>query len=278
MARTGLTLCAVAIAALVLAGCEDGALKLPGTGNDTATQSAGNVGGDGESITLVERDVEAPDVFQMTERGVWDGRPSLGGVWVAHPDVGDPERVIIRNPDAGTFVIGALFRREREQAGPPLQVSSDAAQALELVAGQPTQLNVTALRREEVAEGAQADDGPAAPDGIETQSLDDAPVADATPETAAAQAAESPASPAPAQSDLDRPYIQIGIFSVEDNAAATGERMREAGLVPNLHEEETQGQTFWRLTVGPARNAQERDALLDTVKEMGFNDAYFAAR
>lgn len=278
MARTGLTLCAVAITALVLAGCEDGALKLPGMGDDSATGSAGNAGADGESITLVERDVEAPDVFQMTERGVWDGRPSLGGVWVAHPDVGDPERVIIRNPDAGTFVIGALFRREREQAGPPLQVSSDAAQALELVAGQPTQLNVTALRREEVAEGAQADDdGAAAPDDIETQSLDDAPVADATPETAA-QAQAAPTPPAPAQSDLDRPYIQIGIFSVEDNATATGERMRETGLVPNLHEEESQGQTFWRLTVGPARNAQERDALLETVKEMGFNDAYFAAR
>lgn len=275
MARTGFTLCAVSIAALVLAGCEDGALKLPGTDDDTPSRDAG--AGNGESITLVERDVEAPDVFQLTERGLWDGRPSLGGVWVAHPDVGDPERVIIRNPDAGTFVIGALFRREREQAGPPLQVSSDAAQALELVAGQPTELNVTALRREEVAEDADPDTAEAA---IETASLDDAPVADATPDAADQpdEAAATPATPAPVQSDLDRPYIQIGIFSVEENASATGERMREAGLLPNLHEEESQGQAFWRVTVGPARNARERDALLETVKEMGFNDAYFAAR
>ena len=43
---------------------------------------------------LVERDVEAPGVFQVTEAGLWDGRPSLGGVWVAHPDVTEPERVI----------------------------------------------------------------------------------------------------------------------------------------------------------------------------------------
>ena len=42
------------------------------------------------SVKLVERDVEAPDAFQVTEKGLWDGRPSLGGVWVAHPSVKDP--------------------------------------------------------------------------------------------------------------------------------------------------------------------------------------------
>ena len=98
----------------------------------------------------VEQDVEAPDVFSVTEAGLWDGRPSLGGVWVAHPDVKDPERVIIRNQDNGKFVVGALFRREREIPGPRLQISSDAAAALGILAGSPSQLNVTALRREEV--------------------------------------------------------------------------------------------------------------------------------
>jgi hypothetical protein len=34
---------------------------------------------------LAERDVEAPEVFDVTDAGLWDGRPSLGGVWVAHP-------------------------------------------------------------------------------------------------------------------------------------------------------------------------------------------------
>jgi hypothetical protein len=42
---------------------------------------------------LAERDVEAPEVFDVTDAGLWDGRPSLGGVWVAHPDATDPERV-----------------------------------------------------------------------------------------------------------------------------------------------------------------------------------------
>ena len=49
-------------------------------------------------MKLVDRDVEAPDVFQVSDQALWDGRPSLGGVWVASPDAVDPERVILRNP------------------------------------------------------------------------------------------------------------------------------------------------------------------------------------
>lgn len=127
-----------------------------------AAGSAGRRGGSAEGVAgtadaapatqLVETDVEAPDVFQATDQGLWDGRPSLGGIWVAHPDVASPERVVIRNRDNGQFVIGALFRRERDNPGPPIQVSSDAAEALGMLAGAPATLDVTALRREEVAD------------------------------------------------------------------------------------------------------------------------------
>ena len=88
-------------------------------------------------------------------------RPSLGGVWVAHADATDPERVIIRNTETGRFVIGALFRRERENPGPPVQISSDAAAALDILAGAPTTVQVIALRREEApdAEAPDADAG-----------------------------------------------------------------------------------------------------------------------
>jgi hypothetical protein len=77
-----------------------------------------------QNVQLVERDVEAP--FQVTEAGLWDGRPSLGGVG-SPIRRREPERVIIRNQTNGTFVIGALFRRERDNPGPSLRVSSDAA-------------------------------------------------------------------------------------------------------------------------------------------------------
>ncbi len=115
---------------------------------------------------LVERDIEAPQVFQTNDTALWDGRPSLGGVWIASPDAKDPERVIMRNPANGKFVIGALFRRERDNPGPTLQISSDAAEALGVLAGQPVKLNVVALRREEGPVGAPAP-GAAATDTTE---------------------------------------------------------------------------------------------------------------
>jgi rare lipoprotein A len=97
--------------------------------------------------TALASEAEAPEVFSLTAQGLWDGRPSLGGVWVAAPGVTDPERVVIRHAESGEEVIGALFRRERENPGPPIQVSSDAAAALGLLAGQPARLAVVALRR-----------------------------------------------------------------------------------------------------------------------------------
>ena len=96
-------------------------------------------------------DALAPEVFAFSGEALWDGRPSLGGVWVAHPEVEAPGRVLIRHADTGAEVTGALFRREGASAGPPLQVSSDAAAALGLVAGQPAPIEVTALRRVEEA-------------------------------------------------------------------------------------------------------------------------------
>ncbi len=90
-----------------------------------------------------------PRCSRLPAQGLWDGRPSLGGVWVATPDAKNPERVLIRNTSNGKFVIGALFKRERENPGPPIQISSDAAAALGLLAGQPAEVNVTALRRDE---------------------------------------------------------------------------------------------------------------------------------
>src|SRR6056297_3857541 len=159
--RGGRVMLLAGAASVTLTGCED--MEGINPFKPQPKSEAGSTATSASSVRLVERDVEAPEVFQVTEEGLWDGRPSLGGVWVAHPDVKSPERVIIRKPSDGKFVIGALFRRERANPGPRLQVSSDAATALGMLAGQPAELNVTALRREEVA-----------PDGAEDAEADDA--------------------------------------------------------------------------------------------------------
>lgn len=266
------------IALVALAGC-DGGFELPfGGGSGETTQTASVAAAQpGE-----ERDVEAPEVFRAAESGLWDGRPSLGGVWVAHPDVTDPERVIIVNNANGQSVIGALFRREREAPGPRIQVSSDAATELGLLAGQPQQLTVTALRREVVEAPAPVALPDAAP--IETETLDGDPIAAAAaaideaegaPVITPAAAAPAPAAPPAPASTLEKPFIQIGIFSIEANANNTGASLRNAGIIPTILRQESQGKTFWRVIVGPATNTSERAEVLTRVKGLGYSDAYF---
>ncbi|WP_422026716.1 SPOR domain-containing protein [Roseovarius sp.] len=233
---------------------------------------------DTSTTKLVERDVEAPEVFQVTDSGLWDGRPSLGGVWVAHPDVKEPERVIIRNDKNSKFVIGALFRRERSNPGPSIQVSSDAASALGMLAGAPAQLNVTALRREAQPTADDVAAAPAdltAPDAVEETALDPVDTAAATTDQIATPVPAPEPAPKPAQSSsLEKPYLQIGIFSVEENAQNTAEAMRQNGMVPTVKKQSAKGKTFWRVIVGPAANTTERNALLRKVKGVGFDDAY----
>ncbi|WP_375175379.1 SPOR domain-containing protein [Pseudooceanicola sp.] len=333
-ARAVLAVSAIAL----MAGCMENGGEL--------FKSAPSSGGAGASTRLVERDVEAPEVFQATEAGLWDGRPSLGGVWVAHPDVTEPERALIRNEANGKFVIGALFRPSLERSGPRFQVSSDAAEALSMLAGQPQTLNVTALRREEVAENPPATE-PApettvaatempAPEAVETAALDPVDTASSALDKVEAQQTATPvagaedepaqkkrrwfwqkkdkpvetmdagmstgaganlaaaevttealapsANPAPAPvasapsprpvSTLDKPYLQIGIFSVEQNAKNTAVAMRQAGIIPEVLKQSSKGKTFWRVIVGPATNSDERAVLLKKVKAAGFTDAY----
>jgi hypothetical protein len=125
-----------------LSACTMGTANTPVTDGASATSAAAAT-----SVRLVDHDVEVPEVYQASDKALWDGRPSLGGVWVASPDAKNPERVIMRNPANGKFVIGGLFQRDASLPGPKLQLSSDAADALGLVAGEPALIKVTALSR-----------------------------------------------------------------------------------------------------------------------------------
>ena len=291
--------CAI-LAAVTLAACEDGAFGRQGEDSAAAAVPANAP----NQRVSADRDIERPDLFEVTDRGLWDGRPSLGGVWVAHPDVGDPERVLVRNTETGETIIGALFRRERDNPGPALQVSSDAAEALGMLAGAPAPLYVVALRRQETEE---ADENPvtadlAAPVNVAETPLEAAePVATtelpaATETTAAAAAsalvaaaaiaAETPppvvASP-PNDAPVDvsaiigtpagaagGPMAQIGVFSVEANAESAAAAIVQAGLPAEVLAESMGGQTVWRLVAGPLPDA----GALATLKGLGFVDAF----
>lgn len=283
----------IAALMLALAGCDAGIgpFKRASGGDDPAAERTADGGAvpQSTSVKLVDRDVEAPEVFQVTDQALWDGRPSLGGVWVASPDAVDPERVILRNTGNGKFVIGALFRRERDNPGPPLQISSDAAAALGLLAGQPASVQVTALRRDEVAPTPPDVTAPIldANEAVETTPLDTAAVASAAidkadggaapaPQPAAAtvsqpalQTAPSPSTPAPAAGTA---VIQVGIFSVEANAERAVDTLRKAGVTAEQRRDETQGKAYWSVI------ARGDEGTLTAVKTAGFADAYLLKR
>ena len=280
------------IGTTALAACQPG--SNPFARNPAGAEAEGTATRAATSVTLVDRDVEAPEVYQVTDQALWDGRPSLGGVWVAAPDATDPERVILRNPDNGKFVIGALFKREVFNPGPKLQISSDAAEALGLLAGQPARISVTALRREEVAAETDAakplldanvpvtttsidavasaaiDEAEAkpAPSGLSATAPAAAPAPAATATATAPEAAAQTAAAAPAAGDV---RIQIGIFSVEGNADRAVATLKKAGIAATIRKETTQGKTWWSVV---ANGAGDRAALLDKVKGLGFKDAY----
>ncbi|MBZ4021946.1 SPOR domain-containing protein [Rhodobacter sp. TJ_12] len=290
-------------AVAALAGCTEGTQPfgfLKGAPKESATAETSPA--PATSSRIVERDVEAPEVFSVTEPGLWDGRPSLGGVWVAHPGVKDPERVIIRNPANGKFVIGALFRRERENPGPRLQVSSDAAAALGVLAGAPTELAVVALRREETPEPVTMP-SPSTPEGAlpENETIAAAPLDAPAPPTrrpvakpgtalardvaatasaaiAAAEAPPAPPKPTKPAAPKGKMFLQIGIFSIEANAKRATDQLAKVGVSATIRTEKTQGKTFWSVVAGPAASVADRDAMLKKVKGVGFPDAYAVSK
>ena len=316
----------IVLKSLILAGLAGGLLTAcePGTSGTAATTDPitdGSAVAPATSVKLIDHDVEAPNVFQTTDKALWDGRPSLGGVWVATPDAKDPERVIIRNPGNGKFVIGALFRREADNPGPKLQISSDAADALGMLAGEPATINVTALRREETPVAAPDASKPLldAAESVQATPLDTvtataaaaidkaagkAAADPAIPTAPAAQAAAVPAKPgakpaaqtavapakpgakpaaqtaaAPAKPAMNAAAatpaapaaggsIQIGIFSVEDNANRAVKTLAKAGISATVRQEVSQGKPLWSVI------ANGNAATLAKIKAAGFADAY----
>ena len=293
--------------ALSLSACQMGNFASSFKGHKAGDEAAVETAVPGNSAAAIpsggERDVEAPEIFNKTDKALWDGRPSLGGVWVAHTSVKDPERVLILNPANGKSVVGALFRREIDNPGPPLQLSSDAAEALGMLAGQPATIKVTALKRVEAAapapEAAPIAADAAAPkdttkkpangSAIDAKPID--PVVDtaaaaidkATKGKAKAGAAATAAAPVtiPAQpptaaksEPAKRAYVQIGIFSVEANAKKAAAQMEKAGMKASVKSDTSQGKTFWRVIIGPVATVAERDALAAKVKALGYPDAY----
>ena len=178
---------------------------------------------------------------------IWDGSQTLGGNWVSHPNIKSPERVLIKNTTNGKSVVGAIFQQTKNLNEELATVSSDAAKALGVSKNKETKLQIVAVK---VIENSKDNAG-----GTST-SVEKKPTSNV---------------------NLTKPFIQVGIFGVENNAIKTRDQMAKLGLPINTFDFKIKEKTYWRVVAGPATTLENKDNMLNTIKSAGFTDAFFVS-
>ena len=156
----------------------------------------------------------------------------------------------------GKSVIGAIFNRSGEDNEKRMLLSSEAAASLGVEANENRIITVTALRALKTVKS------------IKNKS--DVKSAESKVVSLQNSGSENIA--------LSKPYIQVGIFSIEQNARNTAEVMHQLNIQPTVKEQTSRNKTFWRVIVGPAVDMNERSTLLQKVKAVGFGDAYAVSK
>ncbi len=241
----------ISLLSLLLAGCQS-------ADNEIVGKSSKPLG-----IEFKENDVEAPEIFNAEGLAYWDGQSSLGGVWVTHPKIDQPTRVLIKDKYGNKSVIGAIFNRISDTDDKRMLLSSEAAANLDIDANENRIISVTALRPLKTVKSIKnkteiinIKTGADSKQNIEKESMNSHDLA----------------------IHLSKPYIQVGIFSIEQNARNTAEVMNQLNIQPTVKKQTSQNKTFWRVIVGPATTKNERSTLLQKVKAVGFGDAYAVSK
>ena len=193
------------------------------------------------NITLDEK----PEILDLSASVIWDGEQTLGGNWISHPDVDSPERVLIKNISNGKSIVGAIFQQTKKMKTGPAVISSDAAKALNIAQNDQTKVQIIAVR------------------AAERTSI--------TPTIAEPNKSDS----ASIGTKLSKPFIQVGIFGVENNANKTKDQMLKLNVPVNILDFQIKGKPYWRVVAGPASSSDSRRSMLKTIKSAGFTDAYF---
>ena len=149
---------------------------------------------------------EKPKILDISASVIWDGSQTLGGNWVSHPNIKSPERVLIKNTTNGKSVVGAVFQQTKNPNEGLAAISSDAAKALNISKNDDTKLQLVAIKMIENSKDTA--------DGT-SRSVEKKPTSNAK---------------------LTKPFIQVGIFGVENNAVKTGNQMSKLGLQTNTFE------------------------------------------
>ena len=197
------------------------------------------------SISTEQKLDEKPAILDISASVIWDGNQTLGGNWISHQDINNPEKVLIKNNSNGKLVVGAIFQHTKSLKKGPAIISSDAARALGISKNKETEVHIVAVR--------------------ETKSTE------ATRKTVKASIAKNTAN----EIKLTKPFIQVGIFGVQNNATKTRDRLSQLDLPINTFEFEIKGKPYWRVVAGPANTLQSKRNMLTKIQSAGFTDAYF---
>ena len=190
---------------------------------------------------------EKPEILDISASVIWDGEQTLGGNWISHPNVDSPERVLIKNISNGKSIVGAIFQQTKKMEIENAVISSDAARALGISKNNQTKVQIIAVR---VAEGTS-----------QTSKI----------------ASSVTANNAVIETKLSKPFIQVGIFGVQNNANKTKDRMVRLDLPVNIFDFQIKGKPYWRVVAGPAETSDSRKNMLKLIRSAGFKDAYFVS-
>ena len=190
---------------------------------------------------------EKPEILDISATVFWDGEQTLGGNWIAYPDVDSPERVLIKNIANGKSIVGAIFQQTKKIKSGSAQISSDAAKSLKINKNEQTKVQIIAVKKTTNAASRKKVDEPTTTKKTEIDTK------------------------------LSKPFIQVGIFGIQDNAANTKGQMLQLNLPVNIFEFQIKGKPYWRVVAGPANTLDGRSKMLKLVRSAGFTDAYFVS-
>ena len=204
----------------------------------------GNISQTNQGSTKVSF-VEKTEILDISASVIWGGEETLGGNWISHPKIQKPEKVLIRNISNGKSVVGAVLQQTLKTENSI--ISSDAAKSLRINKNEPTKVQIIAVRTAD-----------SAAEKKENTSLD---------------SIKTPSN----KIDLAKPFIQVGIFGVKNNAEKTKNKMVDLNLPVTVFNFEIKGKQYWRVVAGPANSSDVRSKMLQTIQTAGFRDAYFVS-
>ena len=190
---------------------------------------------------------EKPEILDISASVIWDGDQTLGGNWISHSDTANPERVLIKNISNGKSIVGAVFQQTKRMKTGSALISSDAAKALDIAQFEKTKVQIVAVR---------------APESSISRSI-----------TSEAKTENS----ASLKIIAAKPFIQVGIFGVQNNAKKTKDQMLSLNLPVNILDFQIKEKPYWRVVVGPASTSDSRKKMLKAIKSAGFTDAYYVS-